>query len=52
MIIVDEVVGLDSTIKANVIQKYLAHALVKGMVPKFFFDLSNGKQRHEVLTNV
>ncbi len=52
MVIVDEVIGLDSTIKANVIQKYLAHMLVKGMVPKFFFYLNNGQRRHEVLTNV
>jgi hypothetical protein len=42
VVTVDEVVGLDSTIKANVIQKYLAHPLVKGMVPKYFSNLSNG----------
>jgi hypothetical protein len=34
MVTIDEVVGLNSTTKANVIQKYLAHPLVKGMVPK------------------
>jgi hypothetical protein len=34
VVIVDEFVGLDSTIKVDVIQKYLAHLLVKGMVHK------------------
>jgi hypothetical protein len=41
MVIVDEVVGSDSITKVDVIQKYLAHPLVKGMVPKYLFDLNN-----------
>jgi len=41
MVTIDEVVGLDTITKANVIQKYLAHPLVKGMVPKYLFDLNN-----------
>lgn len=52
MVIVNEVVGSDSITKANVIQKYLVHLVVKGMVPKYLFDLNNIYQRHEVLTNV
>jgi hypothetical protein len=52
MVIVDDVVGLDSTIKTNVIQKYLVHRLVTGMFPKYFSNLSNGQQKHKVLTNV
>jgi hypothetical protein len=52
MITIDEVVGLDSTTKADVIQKCPAHPLVKGMIPKHLFDLSNVQQKHEVLTNV
>lgn len=41
MVIVDEVVGSDTITKADVIQKYPVHALVKGMVPKYLFDLNN-----------
>jgi hypothetical protein len=52
MVTRDEVVGLNSTTKVDVIQKYLAHPLVKGMVPKYLFDLSNVQQKHEVLTIV
>jgi CRISPR/Cas system-associated exonuclease Cas4 (RecB family) len=52
MVTIDEVVGLNSTTKVDVIQKYLAHPLVKGMVSKYLFDLSNVQQKHEVLTIV
>jgi hypothetical protein len=52
VVIVDEFVGLNSTIKVDVIQKYLVHLLVKGMVPKYLFNQNNVQQRHEVLTNV
>jgi hypothetical protein len=52
MVIVNEVVGSDSITKTDVIQKYLAHLVVNGMVPKYLFDLNNVYQRHEVLTNV
>jgi hypothetical protein len=41
MVIVDEVVGSYSITKADVIQKYLAHPLVKRMVPKYLIDLNN-----------
>jgi hypothetical protein len=52
MVIVNEVVGSDSITKTDVIQKYFAHLVVNGMVPKYLFDLNNVYQRHEVLTNV
>jgi hypothetical protein len=52
VVIIDKVVGLVSTIKVDVIQKYLVHVLVKGMVPKYLYDLNNVQQIHEVLTNV
>lgn len=41
MVTMDEVVGLDSIPKADIIQKYLVHPLVKGMVPKYLSDLNN-----------
>jgi hypothetical protein len=38
MVTIDEVVGLNSITKVDVVQKYLAHPLVKRMVPKYLFD--------------
>jgi hypothetical protein len=52
MVTIDQVVGLYSIAKVYVIQKYLAHPLVKGMVPKYLFDLNIVQQRYEILTNV
>jgi hypothetical protein len=41
MVTINEVVGQNSIAKVDVIQEYLGHPFVKGMVPKYLFDLSN-----------